>query len=103
MPRRADSDYPRPCSIFTTDQPLQLIGPQTIRKFRDGWQFAKVQPASQLPLRHCRPLKSRLSDDQRLLQRHVQRVSAGPLENGARCGNDPSSTSLRVTIVCAKR
>jgi hypothetical protein len=26
-----------------------------------------------------------------------------PLENGARCGNNPSSTRLRVTIVCAKR
>ena len=26
-----------------------------------------------------------------------------PLENGARCGNNPRSTTLRVTIVCAKR
>jgi hypothetical protein len=60
-PRRVHHDHPRSCSAFTTDQPPQLIGPQrAIRKFRDGWQFAKVQPASQLPLRHCRPLKSRL-------------------------------------------
>jgi hypothetical protein len=26
-----------------------------------------------------------------------------PLANGARCGNNPNSTTLRVTIVCAKR
>ena len=26
-----------------------------------------------------------------------------PLSNGARCGNNPNSTTLRVTIVCAKR
>jgi hypothetical protein len=26
-----------------------------------------------------------------------------PLPNGARCGNNPNSTTLRVTIVCAKR
>jgi hypothetical protein len=26
-----------------------------------------------------------------------------PLTNGARCGNNPNSTTLRVTIVCAKR
>ena len=26
-----------------------------------------------------------------------------PLENGARCGNNPRSTTMRVTIVCAKR
>jgi hypothetical protein len=26
-----------------------------------------------------------------------------PLPNGARCGNNPASTTLRVTIVCAKR
>jgi hypothetical protein len=26
-----------------------------------------------------------------------------PLANGARCGNNPGSTTLRVTIVCAKR
>ena len=26
-----------------------------------------------------------------------------PLENGARCGNNPRSTTLRVTIVCPKR
>ncbi len=26
-----------------------------------------------------------------------------PLSNGARCGNNPNSTSLRVTIVCAKQ
>ena len=26
-----------------------------------------------------------------------------PLENGARCGNNPRSTTLRVMIVCAKR
>jgi hypothetical protein len=26
-----------------------------------------------------------------------------PLANGARCGNNPNSTILRVTIVCAKR
>ena len=26
-----------------------------------------------------------------------------PLANGARCGNNPASTTLRVTIVCAKR
>ena len=25
-----------------------------------------------------------------------------PLANGARCGNNPNSTTLRVTIVCAK-
>ena len=25
------------------------------------------------------------------------------LANGARCGNNPNSTTLRVTIVCAKR
>ena len=26
-----------------------------------------------------------------------------PLANGARCGNNPNSTTLRVTIMCAKR
>jgi hypothetical protein len=26
-----------------------------------------------------------------------------PLSNGARCGNNPNSTTLRVTVVCAKR
>jgi len=26
-----------------------------------------------------------------------------PLANGARCGNNPNSTTQRVTIVCAKR
>ena len=26
-----------------------------------------------------------------------------PLANGARCGNNPASTALRVTIVCAKK
>jgi hypothetical protein len=26
-----------------------------------------------------------------------------PLSNGARCGNNPNSTTLRVTIACAKR
>jgi hypothetical protein len=26
-----------------------------------------------------------------------------PLTNGARCGANPNSTTLRVTIVCAKR
>jgi hypothetical protein len=26
-----------------------------------------------------------------------------PLANGARCGNNPNSTTLRVTIVCVKR
>jgi hypothetical protein len=26
-----------------------------------------------------------------------------PQANGARCGNNPNSTTLRVTIVCAKR
>jgi hypothetical protein len=26
-----------------------------------------------------------------------------PLANGARCGNNPNSTTFRVTIVCAKR
>jgi hypothetical protein len=26
-----------------------------------------------------------------------------PLANGARCGNNPNSTTLRVTIVCAIR
>jgi len=26
-----------------------------------------------------------------------------PLENGERCGNNPRSVTLRVTIVCAKR
>ena len=26
-----------------------------------------------------------------------------PSSNGARCGNNPKSTTLRVTIVCAKR
>jgi hypothetical protein len=26
-----------------------------------------------------------------------------PLANGARCGNNPASMTLRVTIVCAKR
>jgi hypothetical protein len=26
-----------------------------------------------------------------------------PLANGARCGNNPNSTTLRVTIICAKR
>jgi hypothetical protein len=26
-----------------------------------------------------------------------------PFANGARCGEDPNSTTLRVTIVCAKR
>jgi hypothetical protein len=26
-----------------------------------------------------------------------------PFANGARCGDDPASTTLRVTIVCAKR
>jgi len=26
-----------------------------------------------------------------------------PRANGARCGNNPNSTTLRVTIVCAKR
>jgi hypothetical protein len=26
-----------------------------------------------------------------------------PLSNGARCGNNPNSTTLRVTIVCTKR
>ena len=26
-----------------------------------------------------------------------------PLANGARCGNNPNSTTLRVTVVCAKR
>ena len=26
-----------------------------------------------------------------------------PLSNGARCGNNPNATTMRVTIVCAKR
>jgi hypothetical protein len=26
-----------------------------------------------------------------------------PLANGARCGNNPNSTTLRVTIICAKQ
>jgi hypothetical protein len=48
-------------------------------------------------------VRNRRDDDQCYCTGTFNAYPLAPLANGARCGNNPNSTTLRVTILCAKR